>query len=187
MTQTAVSGLTASSGTLNAWEASVNGLRWFRIRCSVNVSANSKAGWTVQRSWNASDPSPVAQVTATQPISGSVTASPVSASAYSAVTTAGTNAVVVRNAAASLFEVTVSNVTATAAYVKLYNKTSAPTVGTDVPVLTIPAPANSLQVVNLGALGKRFTSGISIAVTAGIAATDTANAVAGAQIHASYV
>ena len=39
-----------------------------------------------------------------------------------------------------MYVLTASNPTATAAYLKLYNKASAPTVGTDVPVLTITLP-----------------------------------------------
>ena len=64
---------------------------------------------------------------------------------------------------------------------------SAPTVGTDVPVLTIPAPAGATQVLNLGALGKRFATGVGIAVTAAAAATDTGVTVAGIQVGATYI
>ena len=105
---------------------------------------------------------------------------------YSLTTTASTNAANIRNAKAVLGEVTISNVTATACYVKFYNKSSSPTVGTDIPVLTIPVPANTTVNMAFG-LGKAFSTGLSIAVTAGAAATDTANAVAGVQISATYV
>lgn len=104
---------------------------------------------------------------------------------YSLTTTASTNAANIRNAKAVLGEVTISNVTATACYVKFYNKSSSPTVGTDIPVLTIPVPANTTVNMAFG-LGKVFSTGLSIAVTAGAAATDTANAVAGVQISATY-
>ena len=108
-------------------------------------------------------------------------------SAYSLTTAASTNAANVKSSAGTLEEITASNVTATAAYVKLYNKASAPTVGTDVPVLTIPVAAGATVPLSFGPLGKRFTTGIAIAVTAAAAATDTAATVAGIQIHASYV
>lgn len=104
---------------------------------------------------------------------------------YSLTTTASTNAANIRNAKAVLGEVTISNVTETACYVKFYNKSSSPTVGTDIPVLTIPVPANTTVNMAFG-LGKAFSTGLSIAVTAGAAATDTANAVAGVQISATY-
>lgn len=108
-------------------------------------------------------------------------------SAYSKVTTASTNAAVVKASAGNLLEVSVSNVTATAIYVKLYNKATAPTVGTDVPILTIPAAANSVVAVPLGPVGKRFSTGIAIAATGVITAADATNAVALVQISASYV
>lgn len=39
-----------------------------------------------------------------------------------------------------MWSVVTSNINAAARYLKLYNKASAPTVGTDTPVLTIPLP-----------------------------------------------
>ena len=116
-----------------------------------------------------------------------------SGSAISVTTTASTNASSQKSTAGNLFEISVSNPTATAAYVKLYNKASAPTAGTDVPVLTIVAPATSATAtpssINLtfSQIGKRFTTGIAMAVTAGPLATDTAVAVAGVQIHGTYI
>ena len=108
-------------------------------------------------------------------------------------TTASTNASIQKASAGNLFEISVSNPTATPAYVKLYNKTTAPTVGTDIPVLTIVSPANSATSIasanglTFGRIGKRFSTGIAMAVTAGPLATDTAAAVAGVQIHGTYV
>ena len=107
--------------------------------------------------------------------------------AYSATTTAATNAASIKASVGNLFELTLSNTSASAAYVKLYNKSSAPTVGTDVPVMTIPVARLSAFVQNFGVIGKRFTSGIAIAVTGGIEATDTTNAPAGVQILATYI
>lgn len=113
---------------------------------------------------------------------------------YSLTTTASTNAAYIKSSAGSLLELTISNVTATAAYVKLYNKASTPTVGTDIPIVTFTAPATSATTnygdqvsIQFGTLGKRFSSGIAIAVTAAAAATDTAAAVAGIQIHGTYL
>jgi hypothetical protein len=130
---------------------------------------------------------------ATQPVSGSLTSAgtvtntPATPTNYNVVTAASTNAAFIKNAAGTLYEITVSNVTATAVSVKLYNKASAPTVGTDVPMLTVTAAAGATQVVCLPPLGKRFGTGIAIAATALPAATDTGVAVAGVQINASYI
>lgn len=120
-------------------------------------------------------------------VSGTATVTPANATAYSAVTTASTNGANVKNAAGNLYEITCSNPTATPVYVKLYNKASAPTVGTDVPILTIVVAANSTVLLGPGVVGKRFATGISIAATGAIAASDATNAVAGVQISATYL
>lgn len=109
------------------------------------------------------------------------------ASAISTNTAASTNATSTKTSAGSLLELTISNPTATAAYFKVYNKATAPTVGTDVPVLTIPVGAGALQALNFGWLGKRFTTGIAWAVTGAAADTDTSVTVAGIHIHGTYV
>ena len=113
--------------------------------------------------------------------------------ALSIVSTASTNASVVKATAGNLFEVSVSNPPATPAYVKFYNKATAPTVGTDIPVMTIVAPATSATTIptainlTFSQIGKRFAAGIGVAITAGPLATDTAVAVAGVQVHGTYV
>lgn len=172
-----------------AWEASVNGLTTFRIRATAWTSGTQN--WRIQPGSYATEPIPAAQISGTQPVSGTVTVTLPTGTTYNVVTTASTNAASVKASAGSLYEMTISNPTATAAYVKLYNKASAPTVGTDVPVMTVAIPATAVGVgektFNFGAVGKRFATGIAIAVTAAAAATDTASAVAGIQINATYI
>ena len=123
-------------------------------------------------------------------VSGTVTANQgtlASGTAISVVSTASTNASNQKSTAGNLFEITASNPTATAAYLKLYNKASAPTVGTDVPVMTIPVAANSFVSYAPGGQGKRFTTGIAMAVTGAITAADTTSSVAGVQVHGTYI
>jgi hypothetical protein len=113
------------------------------------------------------------------------------ASAFSTTSAASTNATSVKAAAGNLLEVTVSNPTATAAYFKLYNKASAPTVGTDTPVATyrIAATGSAGDTISVpcGIYGKRFSTGLAWALTGAAAATDTTAAVAGVQIHGTYL
>lgn len=123
-------------------------------------------------------------------VSGTVTANQgtlASGTAISVTTAATTNASSQKTTAGNLFEITASNPTATAAYLKFYNKASAPTVGTDVPVMTIPVAANSFVSYVPGGQGKRFTTGIAMAVTGAITAADTTAAVAGVQVHGTYI
>jgi hypothetical protein len=114
-----------------------------------------------------SAPLPVA-LPGTQAVSGTVTANqgtftaPTASNINSAATT---NATSVKNAAGTVYQVTASNVGAATAFLKLYNKASAPTVGTDVPVLTIPIPASGIQNIEFGTTGHRFTTGIALAIT----------------------
>ena len=123
-------------------------------------------------------------------ISGTVTANegtPNAGTAYALVSAATTNAASVKATAGNLFELSLFNVTAATVYLKLYNKASAPTVGTDVPIMTIPVAAGAVWSAEFGRIGKRFNLGIAIAITGAAVATDTTAVAAGAQLAATYV
>jgi hypothetical protein len=109
-----------------------------------------------------------------------------SGSSYAAVTTASTNAASIKATAGNIYELAVSNLTAAIIYVKLYAKATAPVVGTDIPVLTIPVGIGALFAMEFGMAGKRVSPGIGIAVTANAIATDATAVAAGAQIHLTY-
>ncbi len=186
-TKTGTLAIGIGAGLGYSWEASVNAYQFARVRCTTAVTASASATWIAQRGSYATEPIPGAQASATQAVSGSVTSTPVAASMMSVVTAATTNATSVKTTAASLYELTIANTTATPVYVKLYNKTSAPTVGTDVPVVTLPVAANTTVMYEFGVVGKRFAAGLAYAVTGAAAATDTTATVAGVQIHGSYL
>lgn len=57
-------------------------------------------------------------------------------------------------------------------YVKLYNKATAPTVGTDTPVMTIPVKADASRDIEIPS-GAAFASGIGIGCTTAAADADT--------------
>lgn len=167
-----------------AWEIAVSGYAWFRLRLTALTSGSVKA--QILTSAADVEPAPAVQTHAVTQ-SGSWTTSPPTGTNLSFVTAASTNGANAKSTAGNLFEVTVSNPTATPVAVKFYDKATAPTVGTDVPVLTIPVAAGAVVSMNFGATGKRFAAGIGRAVTAAAAATDTAAAVAGVQVHGTYV
>lgn len=125
----------------------------------------------------------VATHAVTQSGTWTVTATPPAGTNYTLVTAATTNGALIITGTVALDEVTISNPTTTAAFVKFYNKATAPTVGTDVPILTIPVPANGFVPVSFGTIGKRVPLGLGIAVTAGQAATDTAATVVGIVVN----
>lgn len=99
------------------------------------------------------------------------------------VSAATTNATVVKASAGQVYSVQVFNVNAAARYLKLYNKATSPTVGTDVPVKTILIPGNTAGAGTAlkWTQGLAFSAGISFALTTGVADADVA-AVAASEI-----
>jgi hypothetical protein len=93
---------------------------------------------------------------------------------------ASTNATVIKGSPGSLHSLVLSNNGGAAAFAKLYNKATAPTVGTDVPVLVIPIPAAGIASLDL-TQGVAFSLGIGLAITNLIADAD-ATAVAAGQV-----
>jgi len=98
------------------------------------------------------------------------------------LSTAGTNSNLVRGAPTLLKSGVISNGTATAYFLKLYNKTLAPVCGTDIPRWTVPLPANSNTPLSLGD-GLFFPSGLGICLTGAIADNDNTPAAAGVAIN----
>lgn len=105
---------------------------------------------------------------------------------FQSVTTGVTTPTLVKGALASLYELTLSNPTAVAASVKLYNKAIAPTVGTDTPLATFTLAGGASLVTDFGRLGKVFPLGLAFATTALSAATDITPPVSGVQISGTY-
>jgi hypothetical protein len=88
------------------------------------------------------------------------------------VSAATTNATSVKNSAGQLYNVQAFNTNASARYLKLYNKASAPTVGTDTPVATWLIPPGASGFVIEIANGLAFALGIAFAITVGMADND---------------
>lgn len=82
-----------------------------------------------------------------------------------------TNATSAKATAGSLFHVNGVNTTATVTYLKFYDKATAPTVGTDVPVLTLALPA--LAVFSYDMQGFVFATGIAYGLTTSAADNGT--------------
>jgi hypothetical protein len=176
-----------SAQPVYAWEMSVNALKRVRVRCTARTSGTQS--WRFVLGTYATEPIPGAQASATQPVSGTVTATNTTPSPSNINSAATTNGTLIKGSAGTLFSINAFNNGGAAAYVKLYNKATAPTVGTDIPVLVIPVPAGSQnQPFTLGTLGYRFALGIGLAITGGSADNDT-TAVAASQVKvlAGYV
>jgi hypothetical protein len=89
------------------------------------------------------------------------------------------NATVAKASPGTLKSIDAVNTTGAVIYLKFYNKATAPTVGTDVPLLTIALPANGARSV---ALNVAFSVGISYALVTGAADSDNTAVGAGAVI-----
>lgn len=168
----------------HAWELSVNALRYFRIRATAWTSGAQV--WTLIPGTYATEPIPGAQVSSTQPITGTVTAVVVGgtvnpvvpATPYFVNSAATTNGALILTGTSNVSSFYATNEGATAAYIKLYNKATAPTVGTDVPEMTIPVPAAvsgvpGVATIPIGFHGFRFALGLGIAITRNAVHTDT--------------
>lgn len=94
------------------------------------------------------------------------------------ISAAGTNPTSVKTSAGQIYGIQLSNSGAVWAFAKLYNKASAPTVGTDIPIELIGIPPGGRVEINRP-VGMPFAAGIALAVTAGVADTDTTAVIAG--------
>lgn len=84
---------------------------------------------------------------------------------------ATTNATSAKASAGYLHKVIGYNAAAAARWLKVYNKASAPTVGTDTPVMTLYLPGQTSFALDLD--GVYFSTGIAYALTTGGADNDT--------------
>lgn len=187
-------GLAPGVGSSYGWRVNVSNVAWIRARVTAITSGDLVGVISASPAMSETAPNIGTHAvtgSGTFTTSGTTTNTPLTPTPYNLVTAATTNGANIKATAGTLFELTISNPTATPAYVKLYNKSTAPTVGTDVPIMTIPIAATAAGVgfatVEFGGLGKRFSSGIGIAVTGAAVATDATATVAGIQINGSYV
>ncbi len=174
-----------STQPIYGWEMSVNALKRVRVRCTARTSGTQS--WRIVQGTYATEPIPAAQVSATQPISGTVTATvtpPAPTTPYFLNSAASTNGALIITGTSGLHAFYATNEGASATYVKLYNKATAPAVGTDVPEMIIPVPAAAggvpgVAMVPIGYQGFRFALGLGIAITGAAAHTDQTAVAAG--------
>ena len=87
------------------------------------------------------------------------------------ISAASVNATAVKTSAGSVNSVTVSNVSSSVRYFKMYNKASAP-ISADTPVRVVAVQPNTTISVDTGSYGLRHSTGISYQITGGIANND---------------
>jgi hypothetical protein len=89
------------------------------------------------------------------------------------ISTTGLNATLLQSGATNLAILYIVNIAATTRFFKLYNKSSAPIVGTDVPLITIPLANGQSNFTIPSLLGIDFSLGLAFAITLGADDSDT--------------
>jgi len=101
------------------------------------------------------------------------------------ISAASTNATNVKGSAGQVYGIMASNTNAAARYLKLYNKATSPTIGTDTPVMTVMIPPNSSGVVAHWEMGLAFGTGIGFGLTTGV--TDANTGAVSADEHVVHI
>jgi hypothetical protein len=142
----------------------------------VAISPNSQNA-NGQNTMANSSPVAIASNQSAIPVTSGLSAAANGATSSRVDAAATTNATSLKASGGNLINIDLFNVAAYAVFVKFYNKASAPTVGTDIPVWTLPLPAGSGYGRSFPA-GKSFSAGIAYAITKLQADTDTTVVVA---------
>jgi hypothetical protein len=106
---------------------------------------------------------------------------------FTLVAAGSTNATSVKAGRTRLNSLHITNGAVAARYVKLFDKATAPTMGTDTPVLNLQIPAGVAVSIDTGAFGIGFDAGLALGLTTG-QALDNATAVTAGDvvINATY-
>lgn len=188
-----------------AWSTSVDAFTNFRVRLSTAITGTGTASIRVSAQLFAIEPiitvgqsvasslqttAAISSIAAGTNLIGKVNLLPQStggATGYTLLSAASTNAVSVKTSAGGIYMISAGNNATSIAYVKLYNKASAPTVGTDTPFMTFMVPASNVTAVPIPSTGIALGTGIAIAITGGAAATDTTSVAANqVQLNIAY-
>lgn len=176
-----VTAITASASQI-IYEGSCN-FRFLRLRIATTITGGSiqaftclmsnSLGTTAQIVSNGTAANLLTTVSGSLTSAGTTTNTPATPTVSTINSAATTNATSVKSSAGTVYGVLISNINAAARFVKFYNKASAPTVGTDTPIITIQVPANTTINFPIGELGLRFATGIALAITGAAADSDT--------------
>lgn len=167
----------------NIFPFSLQGYQYFRARFTAYTSGTATASAYFNR-----ESIPVIAAPNSPAATSSIVASTTTAGTllYTVNSAASTNAANIKTSAANVYGLSVMNTSATTKYVRLFNLTTAPTMGTSVPIMVVAVPATSSKEIQyVPAL--RFNTGLAVAITGGAAATDnTAVAAGDVQLLVSY-
>lgn len=185
---TGVGSATIPSATQGIYQVEVAGFRFVRVSALVAVTGtavvtlvasdtNGLVGLDMPLPAGTAN---IGTVNAIQVVNSAPGSTPVSVNSA-----ATTNAAVSKATAGVVLNVSANNTTVVAKYIRFYNKATAPTVGTDVPILVVTVPASSSKEIEFGTFGKRFSNGIGLAITNAAPVLD-ATVVAAGDVQLAY-
>jgi hypothetical protein len=187
-----VSSATPSSVSLGCnqtgfWYASLYGAQYVRVILTTVVTGSSS--WEAVLSQQIYPVNAVgAVISSTLNVIPSVSTAQGFATYFTLVSAAGTNATSVKASAGTIGTCVLTNTTASLKFVKVFNKASSPTMGTDTPVIQYPISANSTLDVSSAFAGLRLSTGIALATTGGSALLDNTSVAAGdVLVNMTYV
>lgn len=149
-----------------------DGVSVAHIASTAVASGNGTASAGCQRVTIASDNTAFAVTATTTPATAAHALIPAPSTYRVLSAAATTNGANIKGSAGTVKGIQGFNAKASAVYLKLYNKASSPTVGTDTPVKTIYLPASAAFAFDFGT-GVAFATGIGIALTGAGADADT--------------
>lgn len=165
-----------------SWMLSVGGFKYLRIRVTAHTSGS--ATWSVTATdaattFNAAVPPSAVTLNASTSAVGDVggvtrsTTGGLATVSRLASSAASTNATVAKSSAGRLYKVQAFNNAANPLFLKIYNKATTPTVGTDTPIATLALPSKVTYDLDFDLIGLYCSLGISCAITANAADNDT--------------
>jgi hypothetical protein len=173
----------STANATQAYEVNVHSFSQVRVRSTAYTSGTLTLG--ISGTSRSVEPAPNVQVSNTVPVTVSTLPA---GTGHTLLAAATTNATSVKVTAGNVFELTLTNYSAAPKFVKLYDKASAPTVGTDSPIAVLEIAANATRQVEFGNLGKRLGTGIAYAITGAQAIADTTAVAAGdVRVSMTYI
>ena len=172
----------------NLLYGSTGGFNFFRIRFTAYTSGTATVtGFLLKEPASGAVSSNGAAVTVGHITTSTTSVTGTGASApFTVNSAASTNAASIKASGANLYGMSIMNASASTKYVRFYNKASAPTVGTDVPIMVVAVPATSSKEIEY-VPAMRFGTGLAVAITGGAAVTDSTAVAAGdVQLMVSY-
>lgn len=166
-------GWSSTTTTNGSWYALLAGFNFIRIRFNAYTSGTANVSGFLLR-----ETIPQAATTSGASVLINANSNAPGNSVFTVNSAATTNGASIKTSAGNLYGISAMNASATTKFVRFFNKNSAPTVGTDVPIMVVAVPATSSKEIQY-VPAVRFTTGIAVAITGGAAATDATAVAAG--------